>query len=273
MRVSLLLVATVIGALLAGAAGAGPLQDQSDNAGRPIPAGFQTYRGYVFDLSENSDRKDVDAMADNLKHQLDAIEGLGLSPRVLRFFHTVPMVASELACLDEGAATACYGRVTPNVERRQPRTLTVWDHDKQQWFNPNAVDLAVDSGLGVIMLRPDMMRYEKEPVVLHELLHAYHARLLPDGYDNKGVRAYYLYAKSKDLLPKEAYALKDHREFFAVTASIFLSGNSDVQEPKTRANLKEKMPDYYKYLIGVFGFDPDAPGGPVASVQVNASLK
>ncbi len=37
------------------------------------------------------------------------------------------------------------------------------------------------------MLRPDMMRYEKEAVLLHELLHAYHARLLPDGYANKGV--------------------------------------------------------------------------------------
>lgn len=273
MRVALLLVATIVGALSAGPVGAGALKDGSDDAAQSVPPGFQTYRGYVFDLSENADRKDVDAMTDNLKRQLDVVENAGLSPRVLRFFHSVPMIASELACLDEGAATACYGRVTPNVERHQPRTLTVWDHDTQRWSNPNAVDLAVDSGLGVIMLRPDMMRYEKEPVVLHELLHAFHARLLPDGYDNKGVRAYYLYAKSKDLLPKDAYALKDHREFFAVTASIFLAGKSEVQEPLTREKLKEKMPDYYKYLVGVFGFDPDAPSGPVASVQVNAELK
>lgn len=266
MRIALLLTATVIGALFANPSNAGPLEA---DAAQPLPPGFQSYRGYMFDLSENSDRKDVDKLTDNLKRQIDVVEAAGLSPRVLRFFRTVPIVASELACLDEGAATACYGRVAPNVERRVPRMLTVWDHNKQQWTNPNAVDLAVDSGLGVIMLRPDMMRYEKEAVLLHELLHAYHARLLPDGYDNKGVRAYYAYAKSKDLLPKEAYALKNHMEFFAVTASIFLAGKSEFHDPKSRETLKEKMPDYYKYLVGVFGFDPDpAPSsGPVASLQ------
>ncbi|TYO62603.1 hypothetical protein FXV83_31820 [Bradyrhizobium hipponense] len=267
MRVALLLTATIIGALFANPCNAGPPEA---DAAQPLPPGFQSYRGYMFDLSENSDRKDVDKLTDNLKRQIDVVEGAGLSPRVLRFFRTVPIVASELACLDEGAATACYGRVAPNVERRVPRMLTVWDHDKQQWTNPNAVDLAVDSGLGVIMLRPDMMRYEKEAVLLHELLHAYHARLLPDGYDNKGVRAYYAYAKSKDVLPKEAYALKNHMEFFAVTASIFLAGKSEFHDPKSRETLREKMPDYYKYLVGVFGFDPDpqaASSGPVASLK------
>jgi hypothetical protein len=269
MRVALLLTATVIGALFANPSNAGPLQTASGDAAQPVPPGFQSYRGYIYDLSENSERKDVDKLTDNLKQQIDVVEGVGLSPRVMRFFRTVPIIASEMACLDEGAATACYGRVAPNIDRRVPRTLTVWDHDKQQWTNPNAVDLAVDSGLGVIMLRPDMLRYEKEPVLLHELLHAYHARLLPDGYDNKGVRAYYAYAKSKDLLPKDAYALKNHAEFFAVTASIFLAGKSDFQEPKSRQVLKEKMPDYYKYLVGIFGFDPEPEpnNGPVASLK------
>jgi len=224
----------------------------------------------MFDVSEASDRKDLDKLTDNLKRQIDVVEAAGLSPRVMRFFRTVPIIASELACLDEGAATACYGRVTPDVQRTTPRTLTVWDHDTQRWTNPNAVDLAVDSGLGVIMVRPDMMRYEKEAVLLHEMMHAYHARLLPDGYANKGVIIYYALAKTKDLLPKEAYAMKNQMEFFAVTASIFLAGKSDIQDPKTREALKEKMPDYYKYLVGIFGFDPDPAAnssGPVASLK------
>ncbi|QOZ11464.1 hypothetical protein [Bradyrhizobium sp. CCBAU 51765] len=266
MRIALLLTATIVGALFANPSRAGSLDA---DAAPSLPPGFQGYRGYMFDLSENSDRKDVDKLTDNLKQQIDAVEAAGLSPRVLRFFRTVPIIASELACLDEGAATACYGRVAPNVERRVPRTLTVWDHDKQRWTNPNAVDLAVDSGLGVIMLRPDMMRYEKEAVLLHELLHAYHARLLPDGYANKGVIAYYALARSKDMLPKEAYAMKNPMEFFAVTASIFLAGKSEFHDPKSREALKEKMPDYYKYLVGVFGFDPEptASNGPVASLK------
>ncbi|QOZ54694.1 hypothetical protein [Bradyrhizobium sp. CCBAU 53338] len=270
MRIALLLTATIVGALFANPSYAGSLDVASADAAKSLPPGFQSYRGYMFDVSEASDRKDLDKLTDNLKRQIDVVEAAGLSPRVMRFFRTVPIIASELACLDEGAATACYGRVTPDVQRTTPRTLTVWDHDQQRWTNPNAVDLAVDSGLGVIMVRPDMMRYEKEAVLLHEMLHAYHARLLPDGYANKGVISYYAYAKSKDLLPKEAYAMKNHMEFFAVTASIFLAGKSDYQDPKTREALKEKMPDYYKYLVGVFGFDPDPSAnssGPVASLK------
>ena len=42
-----------------------------------------------------------------------------------------------------------------------------------------------------------------------------------------------------------------------------------IAQAKSREALKEKMPDYYKYLVGVFGFDPDpAPAsGPVASLK------
>jgi len=265
MRIALLLTATIVGALFTSPTSAGSLDA---DAAQPLPPGFQSYRGYMFDVSENRDRKDVDKLMDNLKSQIDVVEGAGLSPRVLRFFHTVPIVASELACLDEGAATACYGRVTPDIQRTAPRTLTVWDPAKQRWSNPNAVDLAVDSGLGVIMLRPDMMRYEKEAVLLHEMLHAFHARLLPDGYANKGVIGYYALAKSKDQLPKDSYAMKNPMEFFAVTSSI-LAGKSEFHDPKSREALKEKMPDYYKYLVGVFGFDPEpaASNGPVASLK------
>ena len=54
-------------------------------------------------------------------------------------------------------------------------------------------------------------------------------------------------------------------EFFAVTASIFLAGKELIHEPKTREALKEKLPDYYKYLVGVFGFDPDPSKTPIAS--------
>ena len=60
--------------------------------------------------------------------------------------------------------------------------------------------------------------------------------------------------------------MKNHKEFFAVTASIFLAGKESIHEPHTRARLKEKLPKYYKYLVELFGFDPDAPNGaPMAS--------
>ena len=260
-------------ALGANAASAAPrvLQvEPSDSATAPsAKARFEEYRGYAYDLSEYTDRKDVGALEDNLRRQLDIVESAGFSPRVMKFFHSVPIIASEMTCLEEGAGAACYGLFVPDRDRRGSLGLTTWDHDKQQWTNPDTVQLAADTGIGVIMLSPIMMRHAEDPVMLHEFLHAYHGKLMPNGFENKGIKGFYAYAKAKDLLPKETYALKNDKEFFAVTASIFLAGKDSVHEPKTRANLKEKMPDYYKYLVEMFGFDPDtANGTPVASAEL-----
>ena len=162
-----------------------------------VPPGFETYRGYVFDLSENADRKDGAAIADSFRRQLDVVEAAGFSPKVLQFFHKVPIVASEMACLDEGAGIACYGPVSPDRGQRASRTYTTWDETERRWSNPNFLDLAADAGTGVIMLRPNMLKYAEDPVILHELLHAYHAKLMPQGFDNLGIRAYHADAMSK----------------------------------------------------------------------------
>lgn len=234
------------------------------------PEHFDHYRGYSFDLSQDAGRKDSAAIVDNLKRQLDMVENSGLSPTVLKFFHSIPIVASETDCLGLGVAWACYGLVVPDRERHGTFNVTMWDPEKRQWTNPDPVELAADSGLGVIMVRPYMMTYAKDPVLLHEFLHAFHARLLPMGFDNIGIKAFYAQAKSKNLLPKKAYALSNHKEFFAVTASIFLAGKDAAHEPFTRDALKEKMPDYYKFLVGMFGFDPEMPNGtPVAMSEAD----
>ncbi|MDB5608210.1 MAG: hypothetical protein JWP25_5110 [Bradyrhizobium sp.] len=277
MRVALAFSTIIVFALGCNAAGAAPrvLQaepsnvEPSNNATAPsAPAGFETYRGYAFDMSEYAERKDFDALKDNLKRQLDIVENSGFSPRVLKFFHSVPIIASEMTCMEIGAGAACYGPLVPDRNRHGSRGLTTWDHDKQQWTNPDLVELAADAGSGVIMLSPNMMRYAPEPIMLHEFLHAYHAKLMPNGFDNLGIKGFYAHAKAKDQLPKDTYALMNHKEFFAVTASIFLAGKDSVHDPKTRDTLKEKMPDYYKYLVELFGFDPGAPTvTPVASAD------
>jgi len=233
-------------------------------------ADFEKYRGYMFDLSDFADRRDAAAIAENLRKQLDLVENAGLSPRVVNFFRTVPIVASEMDCLDLGAGAACYGPIAPTRRDRAARGVTTWDHARQQWSNPDILELAADSGRGVIMLRPNLMQYADDPVLLHEFMHAYHARLLPQGYDNRGVIGFYSEAKSKDLFGKNVYAASNHKEFFAVTASIFLAGKDVTHEPNTRASLKEKMPDYYKYLVGLFGFDPD-PSLPAAPAPAAAT--
>jgi len=269
MRRLLLSSVVFILSLAPNLAGAGSLSVHAEPA-LAVAQGFETYRGYVFDLSENSERKDSGAIADAIRRQLDAVENAGFSPKVLQFFHSVPILASEMTCLDEGAGIACYGPVSPERNQRVSSTFTTWDEGKLRWSNPNFVDLAADAGPGVIMVRPVMLKHAEDPVLLHEFLHAYHAKLMPQGFDNLGIRAYHADAMSKQVFGKEEYAMKNHKEFFAVTASIFLAGKESMHEPKTRAQLKEKLPKYYKYLVELFGFDPEpdpAKATPVASTS------
>jgi hypothetical protein len=263
-------LAITLGAGLAAApAGAGSRVISVDPAGNaPQPtteADFQKYRGFMYDLSNYAGRKDLDKIEENLKHQLDMVENAGFSPRVLNFFHSIPIIASDTDCLELGAALACYGTAAPKRASGASYGVTIWDSEKHQWTNPDIIDQAADSGLGVVMLRPTMTQYTDDPILLHEFLHAYHKRLLPNGYENLGVKGAYAYAKSKNVFDKKEYTLLNQQEFFAVTASIFLAGKESLHEPKTREALKEKLPDYYKYLVGVFGFDPDPSKTPIAS--------
>jgi hypothetical protein len=226
-----------------------------------------SYRGYYFDLSEIAERKDFAVISDALRHQLDIVESVGLSPRVLDFFHTIPIVADEVACLEtEFTATACYGPVSSKRSRPISREVTVWDGAKHQWTNPNDIDLASDTR-GVVMVRPMLTFDRQNPVMLHEFLHAFHAQIMPQGFQNEGVLFHFNQAKGKQLYPADKYLMKNEREFFAVTASIFLYGKDAAHDPFTRSNLKEKQPDYYKYLVGLFEFDPDRlpSASPVAS--------
>jgi hypothetical protein len=236
-------------------------------------ANEKRYRDYYYDLSEIVGRKDFAVTAGALRHQIDIVESVGLSPHVLQFFHSIPIVADEAACLDTppildlpGRPLACYGPSAPDhvkSPQRKPREATVWDREKVQWTNPDPVDLAEDTARGVVMLRPPMLDLQ-QPVMLHELLHAYHARMMPRGVQNPSILLYYKVAKSQHLYPDDAYLLTNEKEFFAVTASVFLYGKDG---PITRLGIKEKQPDYFKYLVWLFGFDPDpAPGAtPVAS--------
>ena len=260
----------------AGSAGSGPLPQvvvsESDKAKGANP-NSETYRGYHLTLSEIAGRKDFVVIADALRHQLDLVESAGLSQHVLQFFHTIPIMADEAACMDTpligdmpGRPLACYGPSAPDrlkSSQRKPREATVWNGEKAQWTNPDPVDLAEDTRRGVVMVRPPMLDPQR-PVMLHELLHAYHAHMMPRGVQNPGILLYYKAAKNQHLYPDDAYLLTNEKEFFAVTASVFLYGKDG---PITRSTLKEKQPDYFKYLVWLFGFDPDPTpsASPVAS--------
>jgi hypothetical protein len=204
----------------------------------------------------------VAAIVDSLKGQVDIVESAGVTQRAFKFFHTVPILVDDFACLDDqesksagrkpGHHAACYGPFAP---QRCTRTPTYWDSDKQQWANADPIDFAEDTKVGVVMIRPSTLQLPSErPIILHELLHAYHANVLPQSIQNSTIILYYNLAKGKQSYPAEAYLMSNQKEFFAVTASVFLHGKDD---KITRSNIKEKQPEYYNYLVWLFEFDPD----------------
>jgi len=294
MRALLLALPLSIFTLVPGSGNAGdarPLQTAAISDSEKVQLtnpNHETYRGYYVDLSQIAARQDFAVMADALRHQIDIVEGIGLSPRVLEFFRTIPISVNEVACMNPTAKdtkdgkdakdakdllhAACFTGHEP-AERSESRNHgSAWDREKSQWTNPDPVALAEDTGRGVVLVRPIMLgaltkHYTQQPVMLHEMLHAYHANVMQQGFKNPGILLHYNIAKDEKLYPAEAYLMSNEREFFAVTASVFLNEKAG-GEPGTRANLKQKQPDYYKYLVFLFGFDPDQPiVSPVASAN------
>ena len=91
------------------------------------------------------------------------------------------------------------------------------------------------------------------PILLHELLHAYHRLRLPGGFQNQDILTFYQRARdTPGLFPAHSYMLSNVNEYFAMTASVFLHGSA-ARDPSTRANLKTKQPVYYQWLEKVFG--------------------
>ena len=64
----------------------------------------------------------------------------------------------------------------------------------------------------------------EKPVLLHELLHAYHAQVMPMGVQNPDVLLYYNRAKANQLYPANEYLLANQKEFFAVRQAYTCGG-------------------------------------------------
>jgi hypothetical protein len=232
---------------------AGLDQTSADHAARSTNPNSDKYHGFFFDLSEITNRRDFTDIVNGLRRQVDIVENVGLSQRVLAAFHAVPILVDEFGCVGRESeltsatekptnAGACYGT-------RVPGTLA------------NGEDISN----GVVIVRPLTLTDDnvRRPVLLHELLHFYHAHIFPMGVGDPTIRFYYKAAEGI-YQNVDGYFLKNEKEFFAVTASIFLYGKAD-QPPFTRAQIQEKQPDYYKYLVWLFGFNPT--GSPFASAE------
>ena len=118
--------------------------------------------------------------------------------------------------------------------------------------------------------------------LLHELCHAYHCKLLPDGFDNSVIREAYKAAMSKGLYdavavhgpqghsgqPQKAYACANPMEFFAELSVAYLYGRDHKTEfnkwyPHNRAQLKKHDMDTYRVLESAWSCQ--APASPASA--------
>ena len=168
-----------------------------------------TYHGWQVDLSNARGAEPDKEMVAAVKRQLDIVEHVDLKPDVLVFMRTIPIWANP--------AAAAFG--------------------PGHYSSKTGIDLRVRS------LDPD------KPIILHELLHAYHDRMLPGGFGNGDVRQFF--SNGRGLWPGDSYMMSNDREFFAVTASVYLYGDID-RPPYSRSQLREKQPKYYQWLAALF---------------------
>jgi hypothetical protein len=90
-----------------------------------------------------------------------------------------------------------------------------------------------------------------KPILLHYMLHAYQWHALPDGNRNQQINTFYGRARDGGMYPQNARALRSAPEFFAVTATGFLSTNE--RAARFRQSLQQRQPDYYQWLGQLFG--------------------
>lgn len=127
-------------------------------------------------------------------------------------------------------------------------------HASGEWLATNGYN--PDKAKGVeIGSAANFVRWSNEQpwMLVHELAHAYHDRVL--GFGHEGIRAAYEDAKARGLYEsvlrfngkrERAYAMKDEREYFAEATEAYF-GTNDFY-PFVRAELKEHDPRLFKLL-------------------------
>jgi hypothetical protein len=148
---------------------------------------------------------------------------------------------------------ACYGRQVPATLKTGGVASSIWGNETEPRII-NSNPLTRTRTTGIVLIRPLTLldQNKTRPLLLHELLHSYHDRILPGGFTNQAVQSWFKHASEQGLYPADQYLMTNEREFFAVTASVFLSGKDAAL---VRADIKKKQPDYYTYLKWLFEFD------------------
>lgn len=150
--------------------------------------------------------------------------------------------------------------VYPGVQQRAEY------HPNGQWLREHGRNPAMAKGVEITNIPIFEREVKRMPVlVLHELAHAYHDRVL--GFDNAEIKTAYQHAvagKSYDAVERHdgrghtsverAYAMTNEREYFAECSEAFF-GENDFY-PFNREQLAKHDPAMFKLLPKLWGATP-----------------
>jgi hypothetical protein len=144
-------------------------------------------------------------------------------------------------------------------------------HPDAGWLRDNGRDPAMAKAIEFTNVRTFEREVERMPALaLHELAHAYHDRVLPNGFGNEPIRALFAKAQASgryELVEQRlgdgrsvkvrAYAMTDPMEYFAECSEAFFSTNDFF--PFTRGDLAQHDPEMFALLKSLWA----EPSGPV----------
>jgi hypothetical protein len=180
----------------------------------------QVYRGFTIDDSRVRDQANLAAILTATREQIDIVHAVGLPTDILTFLESVKF---------ELVPAGTFKSPTPG------RYMGKGDRSVQ-------VSAAI-------------VATGHKPVLLHELMHAFHDQRIERGYGNQVILGFY---KSAQAIP--AYAARSHmmaneKEYFACAATTYLFGVT-AQEPFRRDKVRDQQPGFHDFLKKTFG--PDA---------------
>lgn len=157
---------------------------------------------------------------------------------------TQPLSAEVMASLAIQVGLVESAGLPPHVLDAMKQTTIVIDPDLEDKHGM----FVVRRGVGTVHLRPIEFAADR-PILLHELLHAYHFKVL--GRDRPEIVQEYQRVKTAKLFParfQDAHFLKNDKEFFAVTATLYLFG--DLRQPPFRCTALSRLDAAYLTFLG-----------------------
>jgi len=204
----------------------------------------------AYDPVENYQTRQLEGWTVKINQQF-LQEDESLANRVLRHLeHQL----YQITCVVPAEALSKLQEVPVWVERAHPKHPCMCYHISPDWLRENDMNPAKAGGIEIANARNFLTWTRDQPwMVLHELAHAYHHKVL--GHNNPELKAAFEHAKASKTYEKvmringkveRHYALNNDQEYFAETTEAFFGTNDFF--PFVRAELKEHDPEMFALL-------------------------